>query len=550
MEEGETIEEATPERRSEPMTARSIRPAAETLGTLGTQISIDEMRAKTWDAIVVGGGHNGLTCAAYLAREGRSVLVLEARDRIGGACSLKELWPGYRISPCAYLVGLLHPRVVADLGLVERGLSYRIATSGMFVPFEDGSSIQLWDDEQRMFEEIQKFSPRDVSGLRAMIDLKRKIRDALRPEGDRDLWLTPPPSRSEIEARLNGDPDAIGLLFDWSMAEFVERYLTDERLQIAYLGQGVIGTNASPFDRGTASIHFHHQSGRLSGEPGAWGYVIGGMGMISFLICDAARELGAVVATGVRIARIVPDQGVELDSGDRIHARVIVSNADPITTLRLLGDAADPGWKKSVESIPIRGRTLKVNIALGELPNFQARPGTFEPHHHGQINTPLSKQEWIEGHAAANRGELPDRLWTELYFQTVFDDSVAPPGRHSMSVFAQYVPDTFAYGDWDSRRVEAADRAIESIARFCTNLPAAIEHVAALGPADIERDIGLSGGHIFQGECLPQYMWDRRLAYRTPHPGVFLCGACTYPGGSVVAINGRNAAFEILGRFG
>ena len=192
------------------------------------------------------------------------------------------------------------------------------------------------------------------------------------------------------------------------------------------------------------------------------------------------------------------------------------------------------------------GCTVKVNVRLRDLPSFRARPGTDMPHHRGQVNTPLTKAEWAEYPAIARSGMLPDRLWTELYFQTAVDSSLAPPGAHLMSIFAQYVPRTFAHGDWDSRRDEVGRLAIASIARHCTNLPAAVEDLHVLGPPDIEREVGLSGGHIFQGECLPPYMWSNRLEPRTPMPGVFLCGACTHPGGSVIAVNGRNAAMEVL----
>jgi phytoene dehydrogenase-like protein len=514
---------------------------------IGLPAPIRELAARRWDAIVVGAGHNGLACAGYLARAGRRVLVLEARMRVGGACTLEETWPGFRISPCAYLIGLLHQKVIDELGLVDEGLRWTVADVGLFVPFEDGSSVQLWDDDERCEAEIRRFAPGDVAGWRAMSDVRRRLREALRPADDRDVWIGRAPSRAQIEDRLRGDAEAISLLFDWSMVEYVERFLEDERLQTAYLGQGVIGTDASPHDRGTASIHFHHDSGRLGGAPGAWGYVQGGMGMVSMLLCDAAQRLGAVVAAGVPVARIEPGRGVELAGGEWIDAPAVISNADPLATLHLLDDAADPAWRARVESIPMRGCTLKVNVALSELPNFRARPGTLEAHHYGQINTPLDKARWPICHQAARAGRLPERLWTELYFQSVHDPSVAPSGVHTMSVFAQYVPYAFAEGDWDSRRDEVAGLAIDSIGRYCTNLPEAVLKVQVLGPPDIEQAVGLTGGHIFQGECLPDYMWERRLEARTPMPGVYLCGAGTFPGGSVIGINGRNAAMEVLG---
>ncbi len=526
--------------------------AVTSLGKIGLPESVKAIAARAWDVIVVGAGHNGLACAAYLARAGKRVLVLEARERVGGACTLEEAWPGVRMSPCAYLAGLLHPLVIQELNFAKYGYKWVPATNGLFVPFEDGSSVQLYDNPERCEAEIRRFAPDDVAGWRAMQAVMTRARDLLRPVGPEDLWLSLSPSRERIEARIGGDEEVRGLLFEWSMAEYVERYLRDERLQMAYLGQGVIGTNASPFDPGTASIHFHHSSGRLGGYPGVWGYVKGGMGIVSFILCDVAREAGAVVATGTPVARIYPGEGVALEGGEVIHAPIVVSNADPRSTLRLLGDDADPHWREQVQRIPMEGCTVKLNFLLRELPDYAARPGQYQPHHFAQINTPLTKAEWQAGFAAARRGELPQRLWTEQYFQTVHDTTVIAPdspyrGCHTMSVFAQYAPYAFADGrSWDERRDEVKQLGMASIARFVSNFPDAVIDVEVLGPPDIEQRTGLTGGHIFQGECLPDFMWDRRLSYQTPMPGVYLCGACTHPGGSVIAVNGRNAAMAIL----
>ncbi|WP_058185194.1 phytoene desaturase family protein [Terracidiphilus gabretensis] len=521
-------------------------PTAAVLGEIGLPVPVRELAAKTWDVIVVGAGHNGLACAAYLAQAGQRVLVIESRKRVGGACTIEEPFPGVRMSPCAYLAGLLHPRVIEDLGLMRRGFHWTPAVNGLFVPFLDGTSIQLWDDDARCEAEVRALAPGDVDGWKAMNDIIRRLRDTLRPAGDGDLWLNDAPTEEEIEQRLGSDEETRGLLFDWSMAELVERYLSDERLQTAYLGQGVIGTNASPFDKGTASIRFHHSSGRLGGMPGMWGYVKGGMGMVSFYFCDAAQEAGATVISGIPVAEIVPGEGVRLEGGEWIAARTVVSNADPVRTLSLLGAQANAEWRRRIEQVPIEGCTVKLNVHLRELPNFTARPGTNEAHHYGQINAPLTKDEWKAGFAAAKRGELPEQLWCELYFQSVHDASIAPKGTHTMSVFAQYVPYTFASGNWNTRRDEVRALALGSLGRFCSNIDTAVIDAQVMGPPDIEEKVGLTGGHIFQGECLPAYMWHRRLTARTPMSGFYLCGACTHPGGSVIGVNGRNAAMAVL----
>lgn len=498
----------------------------------------DLPRDRAWDVVVVGAGHNGLTAATYLARAGLAVLVLERRDRIGGAATLEEMWPGYVVSPCAYLAGLLHQRVIDDLDLHRRGLRIVVGDPGFFTPFEDGSALTLWQDDAATAASIRSFAPDQLDGWLAREALFTRIRDALRPADDRDLWLDPAATRAEVERRLAGDEVALATMFTDSQVENLRRFFTDERFVAAYAGQGVIGTNASPFDPGTASVDFHHSSGRQEGSPGEWGFVMGGMGVVSALIAQAAEEAGAVIRTDVEVTAVRPG-GVVLANGDQVEAGAVVCNADPVRLAALLGD---PGFAAAAARQPIRSATVKVTYALRDLPDFGHPQAT-----NAQVEIVRSAELMHEGHRLAQRGEMADELWCELYFQTPYDPSIAPPGRHVLSAFCQYVPHTWADGrSWDEHRDDVGAAVTRSIARFAKGFADLVEHVHVQGPPDIEESIGLTGGHIFQGEILPEYLWDARLPYRTGVDGVYLCGAATHPGGSVIGVNGRNAALTVL----
>jgi phytoene dehydrogenase-like protein len=471
--------------------------------------------------------------------------VLERRDQVGGACTLEQPFedPRYVMSPCAYLVGLLHPLVIEELDLPRHGYRTFVVDPTQWTPFEDGSSLFQWHDEADTAASVEALSPADVDGFLAYEALFDRITDRLRRGPRGDVWVGSAPDRAALEELFADDPEARDVVLDASIAEVVEQHVKDERLRTALHGQGVIGTFAGPRDPGTAWIHAHHSLGLLGG----WSFVEGGMGRVSFCLTDAAREHGAVIAAGVPVAAIVPGVGVRLEGGETIRARAVVSNADPVTTLVLLdagGGAVDTPLRSRIDAWRITSPVIKLNCALSRLPTFRAAPDDPTVYR-AQVEIGRSIDDTQAACDAARRG-IPAPEWCELYFQTPYDPSVAPVGAHTMSVFAQFVPYELAQGTWEERRDEIADAALGAIARFAPDVAECVVERQVLGPPDVEERIGLTGGHIFQGECLPDQMWDRRFTPRFGVDGVYLCGAATHPGGSVMAINGRNAAMTVL----
>jgi phytoene dehydrogenase-like protein len=517
------------------------------VGRIGLPAPLSELAARDWDAIVVGGGHNGLAASAYLARAGRSVLVLERREQIGGACTLEQPFPDprYLISPCAYVVGLLDGLVIRELELERHGYRVFVADPNLWCPLPDGSSVGIFLDRERTAAHLREngFSEGDIRGIVAYEELFQRLRRLLRA-GPRDVWVGSSPSREELEELLGNDDELISVVFQESVAETLDRYVDDERLKHALFGQGVIGAFAGPRDPGTASVRLMHHQGDLMGLGPVWGYVEGGMGRVSFAIAEAARESGATLAAGVPVARILPTEGVEIESGERIRAPVVISNADPKRTLAMLGDDAVPAaFRQRIEDWRTESPVVKLNAGLHKLPAFTAARD-IEPHR-AMVSVTPGLDAAQEAVGACRRGE-PSIGFAELYFQSAYDPSVAPPGRHTMSVFAQYAPYGLAEGDWESRRQEVGERILDAIAAYAPDVHDCVEYLEILGPPDIERRIGLSGGHIFQGEALPEQMWDRRFDHRTPVEGLYLCGAATHPAGSVIALNGRNAAMAVV----
>ncbi|HET6831599.1 MAG TPA: NAD(P)/FAD-dependent oxidoreductase [Solirubrobacterales bacterium] len=527
-----------------------MNEVAAQLGEVGLPAPVSELAARDWDVVVIGGGHNGLTAAAYLARAGRSVLVLERRERLGGACTLERPFADerFRVSPCAYVLGLLDERVIAELGLKRRGLNWWLADPNLWIPFADGSSLGQFVDDAQTQQSLEALgvSAADIDGYWRHQKLYDDARKLLR-KGERDAWEGDSPDRAEIEEMLGGDQALIDIVFDASIADVMTDHFSDRRLHDALFGGGVIGTWAGPRDSGTASVKLMHHQGDLDGRGSNWAYVEGGMGMVSFAIADAAREAGAELACGVPVGRVEPGEGVELTDGTTIRAAHVVCNADPKVALGLLGAAAidsfDSGFRERLEAWDVRSPVVKLNAALDELPDWSAAAGETWP-----ARAMIELTDGIDAAQAAfercREGE-PAIGFAEVYTQTGFDPSPAPAGKHSMTVFAQYAPYELT-GGWEARRDEVGRMILDLIDRFAPGIDDRLIDYEVLGPPDIEARIGLTGGQIFQGSVLPEQMWDRRLAPRTPIPGFWLCGAATHPGGSVIATNGRNAAAAVL----
>ena len=531
-----------------------------------------------FDCVIIGGGHNGLVTAAYLARAGKSVCVLERRHVLGGACVTEELWPGFKISTAAYVVSLLLPEIIHDLRLKQHGLVILPRTPSSFTPLPDGRSLLMGPDPALNRREISKFSTKDADAYEryeALLDRVSRViepllgcvaPDPLPLPGDwrkigvgkkmrdaKSMWQLYG-SMSQLGADL---PEAIELLTG-AARPILERWFESDVLRATLATDAIIGAFESISSPGTAYVLLHHVMGSAAGNRGVWGYVQGGMGALSDAIAAAATGAGAEIRREVEVAQILTERGrargVLLSDGSTIAADVVASSVDShLTFERFLPPEELPeDFLKAVGRIDYSSASAKINLALSELPRFVGADGDgLQPHHHGTIHIGPSIDYIERAYDDAKYGRPSNEPVLEITIPTSVDRTIAPEGQHVMSMFVQYAPYQLAEGTWDDEREAFGDRCIEVLSRYAPNVPDAILHRQVLSPLDLERTYGLTGGNIFQGAMsLGQLFSLRPVAgwadHRTPVKGLYLCGAASHPGGGVMGACGRNAAQEIL----
>ena len=523
---------------------------------------------RTYDAIVIGAGHNGLTAAAYLARAGLSTLVLERREIVGGCCVTEEIAPGCHVSTTSYVASMLRPEVIRDLRLADHGLRMIPCDPSIQVPFHDGQVVPWWADRERAKVEFAKISPKDAETFVRIDDQLKKLARYLQP-----FFLEPPPDIDT--ASLSGWSDLfrvgkrfrgitsheVGQLISFltgSLGEFLDNNFESEKMKTILLANNVYGKHGGPYQPGTAiGLLFHLLSGGADELQGFYGHVIGGMGAITQAMAASARKFGAEIRTSAPVSQIDVRngraRGVVLEDGTEIRARIVLSNADPKRTfLKMLSADELPGdFVESVKAIKMDGPCAKVNMVLGEEPRFTGTPANTTPLER-TFYTLVSSLEFAERcYDTAKYGEIPEELWVDCVVSSNADGSLAPPGKHILTCFVQYVPYHLRWGTWDEKREELGDRVVRKIAEYAPNVPNAMVARQVLTPLDLERTYGLTEGNIFHGDLrLEQLFFMRPVPgwsqYRTPIDGLYLCGAGTHPGGGVTGAPGHNAAHQVL----
>jgi phytoene dehydrogenase-like protein len=528
---------------------------------------------QSYDLIIIGGGHNGLVTAAYLARAGAKVLVLERREVLGGACVTEEVWPGYKVSTAAYVNSLLRPEIIRDLELKRHGFQMLPRNPSSFTPFPDRRSLLLGPDKALTHREISKFSARDADALPKYEAMLERVADFLEPtlvQTPPNPWSLRPANLVQLAKlglaflRLGPDGQKAVEILTGAATPILDRWFESEQLKVTLATDAIIGAMASPSMPGTAYVLFHHVMGECDGARGVWGYVRGGMGGISNAIASAAREKGAEIRTNAEVAKIlVKDgavRGVALADGTEFLAPRVASGVDAnVTFLKLMGDGDLPAeFVQAVRNIDYASASCKINIALSELPDFTAVPGTAPgPQHRGTIHISPTMEYIERAYDDAKYGHPSKEPIIEATIPSVLDDTLAPPGQYVMSMFTQYFPYKLAPGlSLEEEKEKYADRCFEMMERFAPNFRRAVIHRQVLSPVDLERRFGLTGGNIMQGVMsLSSLSFMRPVPgyadYRTPVRGLYLCGAATHPGGGVMGACGYNAAREIrrdLGR--
>ena len=522
-----------------------------------------------YDAIIVGAGHNGLVTAGYLARAGWSVHVLERRAIAGGACVTEAVFPGYKVSTAAYLVSLMQERVVRDLELRRFGYDVLPKDPAYFAPYLDGRHLFMYADQRRTCEELARFSRRDAERYPAYEQFIERMAQFVEPmllEAPPNLPPTRPAdfaALAKLGWRLTRySPRQLAELvriFTGSAREILDDWFESDELKLALATDGVIGTNGGPNSPGTAYVLLHHVMGGVGGVRGLWGFLKGGMGALTDALRASAEAYGATVETEAEVARIDVRNGravgVTLADGREYRARVVVSNADPKRTFLNLVDRRElpEQFVDQVQAYRCEGSSFKINLGLGELPNYLACPGTqLGPQHRGTTHLCTSMDALEHAWDEAKFGSPSKEPLLEITIPTAYDPSLAPAGKHVMSIFAQYAPYRLADGAWDdARKAEFVERVIAEIEQYAPNIRGTIEHVHALSPLDLESEYGLTGGNIFHGDLrLDQLFALRPVAgwarYATPIDGLYLCGSGTHPGGGVTGAPGHNAARAIL----
>jgi phytoene dehydrogenase-like protein len=530
--------------------------------------------SKPRDAVIVGGGHNGLVCAAYLASAGLKVTVLERRGVVGGAAVTEEFHPGFRNSVAAYTVSLLNPKVIRDLDLPRHGLKVVERGLANFLPLNDTQYLKIGAGKTE--QEVAKFSARDASRLPAYAERLDVIADVLR-----DLVLETPPNvtaggwLAAIPELLRGARSAKRIakldmpmrrelldLFVKSAGDYLDAWFESAPIKAAYGFDGIVGNYASPYAAGSGYVLLHHVFGEVNGKKGAWGHAIGGMGAITQAMAKAAAERGVDIRVNSPVREVLVEGGravgVVTDKGERIHARSVVSNLNPKL---LYGSLIDPNalpqdFRERIAHWRCGSGTFRMNVALSELPDFTALPGRSLAEHHtsGIIMAP-SLAYMDQAYLDAKAGGWSKRPIVEMLIPSTLDDSLAPPGQHVASLFCQHVAPVLPNGaSWDDHREQVADVMIDLVNSHAPNFKASVLGRQIMSPLDLERTFGLIGGDIFHGALSLDQMFSARPMlghgdYRGPLKGLYMCGSGTHPGGGVTGAPGHNAAREIIADF-